>query len=221
MSTRLRARSTDGNKEECNEVEDEIIDQEEGTPSLPLAPSTYSFDSYFKAREFKPLVNMSVWKDPRTKDSRISLAVLLESGVGESPGDLKVCVDGQYLRITVKWPSVLMDVLKLNAVFLQGDGVDRIEDYHPQIVGFYDFLEQFQRKEGDAVESVAKIPLPFFVKPDFHKRLMAWEGTSEKVLYVTLFAPDRHFVLEEDVLAIKTVRYARKGDHTSVSTVSM
>ncbi len=66
---------------------------------------------------------------------------------GEAAGDVTAEAEGNVLKITVMWPSVLTDVQMLNAMWLQGDGVPNFEDYHPHVQGFYNYLEQFHQRE--------------------------------------------------------------------------
>ena len=64
--------------------------------------------------------------------------------------------------------------------------------YHPQVQGFFTFLEKFQVQEGDPIPSTAQISLPFVVKPDFERLLLSWEGTNQIVLFVALSAPSQN-----------------------------
>ena len=58
---------------------------------------------------FQPIYNLSVWKDPESKNQKFSIRILLPTGVGENPGDLNVCVeDGNLLKITVMWPTAMI-----------------------------------------------------------------------------------------------------------------
>ena len=80
------------------------------------------------------------------------MAVLLPTGVGERPGDLQVRVeDSRYLRVTVTWPPALTDVTMLMSMWLEGNGVPKIEEYHSMVQGFCDYLEQFQEKMRDKI----------------------------------------------------------------------
>ena len=99
--------------------------------------------------EFKPLYVVSKWKHPKTKDNRVSIIVLLATGSGEQAGDVNLKVeDGCFLRISIVWPPAPTKIPMLMEMWLEGDGVSKIEDYHPQVQGFYDFLEQFQGRQS-------------------------------------------------------------------------
>ncbi len=91
-------------------------------------------------------------------------------------------------------------------MWLAGDGVPKIEEYHPQVQGFFDFLEHFPSRQSDKIESFARIPLPFAVKPDFERHVLGWDGTAQIVLFVTLSAPERNFTPNDDKIVVKKVR---------------
>ena len=80
----------------------------------------------------------------------MSAVLLLSTGVGERPGDLQVRVeDHRYLRVTVTWPLALKDATMLLNMWLEGDRVPKIEEYHPMVQGFCDYLEKFQEKMNE------------------------------------------------------------------------
>ena len=60
------------------------------------------------------MFNLSIWRDPGIKDQKISLGILLPTGIGEKPDDLKVCVENEnILKLTVMWPSALTCIPQL------------------------------------------------------------------------------------------------------------
>jgi len=77
--------------------EDEIIENDFSVPTAITNPLLFS-----------PIFNLSVWKDPNSKDQCVSVAVLLPTGIGEKPDDLSICVeDENVLKITVMWPTAM------------------------------------------------------------------------------------------------------------------
>ncbi len=72
-------------------------------------------------------------------------------------------------------------------------------------------MEQFQERQTDKIESYARVPLPFAMKPDFERHVLGWEGTAQIVLFVTLSAPERNFNPENDKLAVKKRKRASGG----------
>ncbi len=134
---------------------------------------------------------------------------------------MKVKVEDEwFLRIDFVWPSTLSNVSMPMEMWLEGDGVPKIEEYHPQVQGFYDFLEQFQERQTDKIESYARVPLPFAVKPDFERHVLGWEGTAQIVLFVTISAPERNFNPENDKLVVKKRKRASGGLTASYSTMT-
>lgn len=72
------------------------------------------------------------------------MAVLLPSGVAENSNNLSVCVESDNIfKITVIWPSTMTSVPKLMRRWISGEFGEPIMEYHPQIQGFYSFLEKF------------------------------------------------------------------------------
>ncbi len=136
----------------------------------------------------------------------MSAAVLLPKGVSERAGDVKVHVEdaGRSLRVEVAWPSARNYVNMLMEMWLAGDSVPKIEEYHPQIQGFFDFLEHFQKRQSDKIESFARIPLLFAVKHDFELHVLGWNPTVQTVLFVTLSASERNVAPNGDKIVVKS-----------------
>ena len=91
-------------------------------------------------------------------------------------GDIRASVeDEEYLSIGVVWPSALANPRMLTKKWLVGDGVLQVEDYHPMIKNFYEFLTNFQSHQGEKIMSYCRILLLFAVKPHFEQWVLAWE----------------------------------------------
>ncbi len=56
----------------------------------------------------------------------------------------------------------------------------------------YNYFEQFQQRENDTIEPYARVLFPFPGKPFFERHVLGWQGTGQKVFFVTVSAPDRH-----------------------------
>ncbi len=71
---------------------------------------------------FKPIFSMGQWEDIVNEDKRVSIAILLPSGVGgeEKNHDLRVSEDGNHLIVSVLWPQALVDVEMLHKSWLDG-----------------------------------------------------------------------------------------------------
>ena len=113
-------------------------------------------------------------------------------------------------------------VAQLMQRWLTGEDGPGMKEYHPKIQGFFTFLEKLQAKEGDPIYSIARIWLPFTVKPDFDRVSLGWKGASQVVLFVTLSATDRNYKKEDDVSVIQMSRAPTpaKSLHPPVSTGS-
>ena len=62
--------------------------------------------------------------------------------------------------------------------------------YHPSVLGFEATLSELRKRSSDAVESIARIPLPFAVMTQIvaKNNLSFREGGGTKMLYVDLRA---------------------------------
>ncbi len=98
--------------------------------------------------------------------------------------------DEEYLAVGGGVPAAMTDPKLLTKKWLVGDEVEKIEDYHPMVEMFYDFLSKFQGSQGEKIMSWCRIPLPFPVKPDVQQWLLGWEGTQQIVLFIALNAQE-------------------------------
>jgi len=157
----------------------------------------------------------SEWPDPITRNERISLTFLPPSGVAEksneglqSADDVDVRIEcGNILSVIITWPWTMQNVEKLVGLWLQGEeGKTKLEMYHPMIQRFIRFLEQTKSKSTDKTKSTMRLQLPRDVKPDFQEEILQWDGTGQRVLFLTCFAPDRDFHRPR-----KTLNYGNLG----------
>jgi len=155
---------------------------------------------------WNPLYAITSWKDPDTKENIVSVAILLPTGVGEQTNDLIIRIENERtLRIGVMWPRALSISEVLNRKWLTGNGVDSITSYHPRVMGFANFVERFQSKEGDPVFSWCSIDLPMPVKPDFTKHLIGFKNSKAIALYIDLMAPDRNFATKTEEFTVQVI----------------
>ena len=97
----------------------------------------------YSALEFRPLFLLSTWKDPESRDDRVTAAVLMPSGLNEKRGDIRVEIEEErYLRITVSWPNILMNAENLLDSIINGKCGYRIHKTHPMVSGFRDALHE-------------------------------------------------------------------------------
>ena len=143
---------------------------------------------------WRPLYLLSRYKDTDSRDDRIALAVLLPSGVHEHPDGIQVEIEnGSVVRVVVPWPVVLTDTHRLLKNFLEGAGVARIDRTDPMVGGFNDALRALHPERNAKREAVARIHLPFSVKPDASRWLCSYEGSGTKVLIIKMEGPTSRF----------------------------
>ena len=130
--------------------------------------------------QFQPIFNISLRKDPRSKDRRIFIAILLPIGIGGNTGDFKVCVGNRnIIQLTVMWPSGMKSVPELNKMWLKVQYGSEMKEYHLRFQGFCNFFEEYQAQEWDPLDFTAHVTLQFKIKPDFELVLLGWEGTNK------------------------------------------
>lgn len=60
--------------------------------------------------QFQPLLILSDWVEPGTTTKRLTVAVLLPSGVTSGMFSVRIADDGNSSEITVTWPDSLVDL---------------------------------------------------------------------------------------------------------------
>lgn len=112
----------------------------------------------------QPLHMISEWIEPGTTTKRLTVAILLPSGVLSGQFAVRVADDGCALEISITWPNPMVELKMLHRKWLQADGSDRIEVYHPKLIGFERFLKSYRTRSTDKIESTARINLPYQVQ---------------------------------------------------------
>jgi len=74
---------------------------------------------------FKPLYLIGEWEEPGTKTKRLTVAIVLPSGVNKSDFTIQVLDAGLLLQLTVKWPVPLVDLELLHQKWLRPVDKDR------------------------------------------------------------------------------------------------
>ena len=106
---------------------------------------------------------LSSWAEQSTLTRRLSVAIIVPAGVGS--GDFTIAVVGgrQLLQLAGRWPQPLVDVLAMHLRKLT-DSQCSFMPYHPSVLGFEASLRELRKLSPDAMESVARTPLPFAVQ---------------------------------------------------------
>jgi len=214
----VRAQNTDSEKFIVSDDEEEELETNEF--GAPLEGHTHATSN---PHSFSPIHIITQWRDPRSKDLRCTVAILLPSGVAERIDDLVIqVVDSTTLQVSIPWPSAFMKTEKLMHIWLEGQGVERIESYHPHCESFNDYRMQYQKREDDNITSTARFALPFDVMPEFEQHLLGWEKTSEEIVLVVLKSPPKDFRKDAGKLQMKRAIDAVDGPSKTprTSTVS-
>lgn len=153
---------------------------------------------------FHPISMASVWTDRRQNmRQRVSMPILLPSGIGV--GDVTVCVsdDGSAIIVEVTWPDALLDPEHLLSVFINSDTYPSYTVDHAEVLSLETTLKQFRTsigaKRSDPIKSKCRIQLPFqaessdiesVVIPCKSKKA---ENPESNVLLVRLFAVEDEY----------------------------
>lgn len=90
------------------------------------------------------------------------MIISLSSGTNNSY-DLSVFEGDRALQLTVKLPGPMVDVRRLHAFWLSGDGLCISED-HPKIGAFVQALKEWTSSSDTTISSISTIPLPIQVE---------------------------------------------------------
>eukprot|EP00171_Calliarthron_tuberculosum_P003925 IDg3925t1 len=165
-----------------------------------MPKSSLNLDSEFV---FKPLFCMGEY-ETKTEDMRISVAILMPSGICERKADhdVKVTDNGLALEVSVVWPPCMSDMLYLHKKWIDNDPafVDNV-----RLAGFRSFFRRLRTSSADTLVSSYKIKLPFAVKTEItivkkNRFYLSWAKSNQRVLYVTLEAHDSERNVEEDAI---------------------
>lgn len=109
--------------------------------------------------------------------------------------------DGRSLMVTVVWKRYMTDLHYLDEAEMYQDS--KMYEDHPRVLSFRLFLRRLRSKADHKISSTCAIWLPIQVKPDIalvrrRRLLLGCHENSQKVLYVTLEAPDRDYVVDDE-----------------------
>ena len=167
-------------------ISDDSSDVSDDSSEKHVVGSEFVYD----ACSFSPLHLISEWTEAGTMTRRITVAMLLPSGVEQGMFSVSVVDGGRFVEMVVQWPNALvrMDVLHRKWLSTRLIG-HRLEMYHPKIVGFERALKGFRRQASDNVESTCRIPLPFTVETHIAEQTnLAEKNSSVRIVYNDLKA---------------------------------
>lgn len=137
----------------------------------------------------KPLYLLSQWVEPGTMTKRLSVAIVLPSDIGQGHFSVRVVDGGEYLELTVIWPTSLIDISVMHRKWLAPGASGGFAVYHPKFLGFEVAPKELRERSSDSIEPVARVPLPFLVQSHIPgKYNLAWRDSAVKMLYIDLTA---------------------------------
>ena len=141
-------------------------------------------------RTFKPPFFLATWDEPRTTTKRISLAILLPSGIEPRKFSYSVNPDDRSIfEMSVLWPNPLVDMEVLHRKWITSEGDHKILSYHSKITAFESSLKQLRKRSGDSVSLTAQINLPHSVEIHIYENYnLEFRASSSKIVYVELKA---------------------------------
>ena len=151
---------------------------------------------------FKPIYIICEWED-KGEEQGVTVAIPMPSGSFESPRyhDLKVSEDGTRLELTATWKGASTDLNFLHKCEI--DFYPKKFEQHPRVLSFRSFPRKLRSKAGHKISSSCNIPLLIQVKRDIAlgrrcRKFFEWHITGQKVLYVTLEAPDKDYAVDDE-----------------------
>ena len=138
---------------------------------------------------FIPLHMCSVWQEPGTTLQRITVAIILPSGVGAEEFKVRVIEDGDVLELTVRDGRSLSLISSSCTKNGWIEGGSSFTDFHPKFLGFEATLRRMRENLSSEVSSVARIGLPFTVQSHIDDvQPIGWIGHHDRMIYVDLKA---------------------------------
>lgn len=196
---KTRRRCTENNKkgEKRANVQSVLLSGDEGSDQ------TGSYETPL----FCPFHVFTYWTKPGTTTCRITIAIVLPTGIGPGNFSTKILEGERILELNVKWPQCLTNLDMLHRNWLCSSGPDHIEKYHPKYLSFGCALKTFREYESDDIQSKVSFSLPFPV--EIHivlKHNLGWKDHSDRVVYIDLKAHSENYVILRDEKSFEMVR---------------
>jgi len=136
------------------------------------------------------------------KTKRLTIALVLPSGVNKSDFTLQVLEGGVLLQLTVKWPEPLVDLNLLHQKWLrpvEKDDNTLFTMFHPKVLALEDALKKKRMRATDDVISTAKIILPFPVQTHVESKTnLGFKESGTKLVYIELKAMAENYAVAND-----------------------
>ena len=75
---------------------------------------------------FKPLHLITCWMEPKTTTRRVTVVVLLPTGIGSGDFSVRITEDGKCLEVCVVWPDSLINIETLHRKWLTSTGDEKL-----------------------------------------------------------------------------------------------
>lgn len=168
-------------------------DSENGDPGVELTVK----DSFFK-----PLYIIGEREEPSTRTKRLTVVLVLPSGVNRSDFTLQVLEGGMSLQLTVKWPNPLVDLQLLHQKWLkpvESDQTTVFTMFHPKVLSLENALKKKRQRAADDVVSTARILLPFPVQTHIESKTnLGFKESGTKLVYIEPKAMAENYAVAND-----------------------
>jgi len=159
---------------------------------------------------------LSTWRDPRTRDGRISIIIVLPTGILElEEGVSAEVISPNQVQVTIPWPTASTDVQKFVTGILAVEYDLNASHGAVMTLGIHDFLAQYRSKEADPISSTCIIQLPFPVKPDFDEQAIIFDDSDTQLYLLQLRAPEKKYSTPS-----KRLRINRVGTNATISDIT-
>ena len=149
-------------------------------------------------KSFVPLYLISQWQEPETTTQRVTVAIILPSGIQAGSFKTRVIEEGDVLEMTVDWPRPLVDIEFMHRKWINNCSENGFTTYHPKFLGFEATLRQMCENRSDTVRSVARIGLPITVQAHItDTNNIEFHDDTSRMVYIDLKA------IEEDYAVVK------------------
>ena len=115
---------------------------------------------------FRPLHVHSEWLEAMAGFAkRLTVAVVLPSGVGSSDAMASIEDDAKVLKVDIRWSIQLEYLERLFSSFVKNKSMQGYTEQHPEIVALEEKLKkirnELQKKRNETLCSTGQICLPF------------------------------------------------------------
>ena len=149
-------------------------------------------DSLENDSAFKPIYSIGYWNDPVDNDSPCASAAILPFTGVEKISDFSINIVGDsFIEYKVVWPEQMAVSTILHRMWLERKGRrSNLAEYHG-VVKFFEKMMGPRRLYGNRIETTARIPINMKVESRASTHLLAFLGTTFKVIYLILSGPAR------------------------------